>query len=302
MNHFQRFARIEIRRSPGRSKVGEMAVHEFPALGFDPAPGEPGVVTAVEQAIGRQAQRLAESEHRLGHLQAGQWTGQAAGAFAADLGHLPGDLRRATSAHAEAVAALQSYAGELTAAKQQAGLLEQEAAQARQARQVAAGQADSLMRAVAGETDLAASRRAEELRAVQSRVRVIDAALAEVIGRAHALEAHLDGIANRTARRILAAAEAPFHEPGALAKLWNGAKDVAGDAWDRTEQFVRDHADALRKLSAGSHLRSQGQAACRDRPSRGGAPAAQPAPRAASTPPRKAQRPPIRALGSGKIP
>jgi hypothetical protein len=228
-----------------------MAVHEFPALGFDPAPGEPGVVAAVEQAVGRQAQRLADSERRLGRLQAGLWTGQAAGAFAADLECLPGDLRRATTAHAEVTAALQGYASELTAAKRQAGQLEHEAAQARQARQVAAGQADSLLQAVAGESDLAASWRAGELRAAQSRVRASDGALAEVIGRAHALEAHLDGIADHTARRILAAAEAPYHKPGALPRLWNGAKDFAGDTWDRTKQFARDHADALRKLSAG---------------------------------------------------
>jgi hypothetical protein len=89
------------------------------------------------------------------------------------------------------------------------------------------------------------------LRAAQSRVRASGGALAEVIGRAHALEAQLDGIADHTARRILAAAEAPYHEPGALPRLWNGAKDLAGDAWDRTRQFARDHADALRKLSAG---------------------------------------------------
>jgi hypothetical protein len=52
------------------------------------------VVAAVEQAVGRQAQRLADGERRLGRLQAGLWTGQAAGAFAVDLECLPGDLRR----------------------------------------------------------------------------------------------------------------------------------------------------------------------------------------------------------------
>jgi hypothetical protein len=110
-----------------------MPVREFPALGFDPAPGEPASLDALGHDVARHARSLAAGSQRAATIRATGWVGQAADAFAADIAPLPGDLDRAADAFGMVTSALGAYAHELEAAQRHADTLEQRATQARAA-------------------------------------------------------------------------------------------------------------------------------------------------------------------------
>ena len=105
-----------------------MTTFAFPALGFDPAPGNPDRVDALGEASSRAAGEIATALERLSAARRlPAWDGDAAAAFDVDIGRLPGDLDRACAAYGRAGMALRSYAIELRTAQAHAQRLEQQA-------------------------------------------------------------------------------------------------------------------------------------------------------------------------------
>ena len=223
-----------------------MAVREFPALGFDPAPGQPAELDSLGHDVARHATALAAGGRQVAGIRATGWSGQAADAFAAEIAPLPGDLDRSAGAFGTVAGALDAYARELDGAQRRAMLLEQRAAQARAAQQRAAAQAEVLRHAPDGETDAIRRAREADLRAAHLRADDADGELGAIIREAHGLHEHAFGVAEQTARQIRAAAElAPYREPN----LFQQGLDRLRQGWESTRHWVAQHADVLRTIS-----------------------------------------------------
>lgn len=104
----------------------------FPALGFDPAPGEPEQACACAREHRRAAVELDRLAAQVARLPASvaTWRGAAATAFSAALAPLPGRLREAAQALAATGAHLSAWADELEDLQERARRAERAAADA----------------------------------------------------------------------------------------------------------------------------------------------------------------------------
>ncbi|MBR7829457.1 hypothetical protein KDK95_24335 [Actinospica sp. MGRD01-02] len=113
----------------------------YPHLGFNPAPGLPADVEALENAITKATGSLQESGKLLDQMRtadSGVWVGAAADAFRANFNDkLVTDLQHAQQSLTEAAGTIQNWYKDLVGFKQTAQNLDQEAAAARQALQQA---------------------------------------------------------------------------------------------------------------------------------------------------------------------
>src|SRR4051812_26313215 len=91
----------------------------FPALGFDPAPGDPEALRASAAAVDVVGRSLSTAAGSVAGLDAG-WTGDAAAAFRARLGQLPRDLGLAATAHSATARTLLDYADGLAGRRRRA--------------------------------------------------------------------------------------------------------------------------------------------------------------------------------------
>ncbi|HVM27549.1 MAG TPA: WXG100 family type VII secretion target [Mycobacteriales bacterium] len=164
------------------------------SLGLDPAPGDPAGLRAIGRTAARTAEQMTSSGARLRALaeEDGLWRGEAAQAYRARLGTLPGQLDDAARALHAAERALEAFAGRL----------EEAAGQARRLALLADEQR-ALLPAPAAQAHLHAMR--EQAQRLHSQV------LAD----------------SRTAQRALhAAADAAPRDPGWLRQVVDGV-----DAW-----------------------------------------------------------------------
>src|SRR4051812_47262339 len=101
---------------------------DFPALGFDPAPGEPPPLGAAVTALRAAAADLTAARDRLPDPAGLGWTGPAAAAAGTPLAALRAELETAATAHLAAAAALDAWAGTLGDLQARAWVLERRAA------------------------------------------------------------------------------------------------------------------------------------------------------------------------------
>lgn len=104
----------------------------FPALGFDPAPGDVSAVTAFGDSIASATGMAGQAHGTLSEANAGSWSGPAADAFSAKVGVFAGHVGDLRSAMASAGKAIGTWADELSAMQSTAEKLEAEAAAAQQ--------------------------------------------------------------------------------------------------------------------------------------------------------------------------
>jgi hypothetical protein len=116
----------------------------YPHLGFNPAPGMPADVEALENAITKATSSMQESGQLLDQMRSvdsGVWVGDAADAFRANFNDkLMTDLQHAQQSLTEAAGTIQNWYKDLVGFKQTAQNLDQEAAAAREALQNAKAQ------------------------------------------------------------------------------------------------------------------------------------------------------------------
>ena len=109
----------------------------YPHLGFNPAPGVPADVEALEDVLSKTTQSMDEAGRLLGEMRnvdSGVWVGDAADAFRTHFNDkLVTDLDNAQQSLTEAVGTIQNWYKDLTGFKQTAQSLDQEAAAAREA-------------------------------------------------------------------------------------------------------------------------------------------------------------------------
>ena len=215
-----------------------MARQEFPALGFDPAPGDPGALLAAAGSVGRAGQTFATASSDVDRLRSSGWTGKAANAFRGRLADLPRDLDLAARSHQAAQRALADLGSGLSARQVRAGQLEARAAEARRLRAAAVADVDVLAsrRAPEGSAELSALR--SEHAAATARVEAWSAELGQVLTDARRLQEEHRSAAQAAAREIRGASEPPYERPGWLSR-----------ARDAVATWIRGHADVLTEIS-----------------------------------------------------
>lgn len=168
-----------------------MARRDFPALGFDPAPGEPIALADAARSVGAAGRVFAEAAERVARLNSTGWSGEAADAFRTRLADLPRDLDLAARSHRTAARQLDDYSSGLALRQRRADELE---------------------------------RRAEELRRQQPTA-LAETDLAAVVATARRLYADHRAAGASVARAIREAANAPYEKPGRLSRALHAAKD-----------------------------------------------------------------------------
>ncbi|WP_410666741.1 putative T7SS-secreted protein [Amycolatopsis sp. cmx-4-68] len=235
-----------------------MSARDFPALGFDPAPGDLDGVTDLAGKYRAVSKDLTEADDSLRQIvrKQGIWQGEASEAFARRIGPLPQYLEGAARSMGEAADALEGWSRDLGDLQKRAADLE--------ARAEAAAQAAEQARA---NPDLAlANRTFPDQQSLQLAQRLLDNAgqqlqtaidgCQNIQDAAKQLQQEHTDAAGRVAEALRKAKELAPDEPdvldklsdavsGALGDLTNTIADGVDDAWD----FVQDHAELISKLS-----------------------------------------------------
>jgi hypothetical protein len=235
-----------------------MSTRDFPALGFDPAPGDLDGVTDLAGKYRAVSKDLTEADDALRQIvrKQGIWQGEASDAFARRIGPLPQYLEGAARSMGDAGSALEAWARQLGDLQKRAADLEARAETAAQAAEQARANPDLAL----------ANRTFPDQQSLQVAQRLLDNA-------GQQLQTAIDGCQNiqdaakqlqqehteaaaRVAGALRKAKELAPDEPGLLDKLGdavggalvdlsNALADGVDDAWD----FVQDHAELVSKLS-----------------------------------------------------
>lgn len=224
------------------SDGGGGSTRNFPALGFDPAPGDLSTVDLLTQEVGRAATTLGDGAARLRSISSSTgsaWLGDAADAFRAHAGdELPKALENAHESFAKAQSALASWSTDLAEYQHQAAQLEQEAEEAKAKVDQAHQHLDSVhanpFRVIGPDPDgsLAAEAAQKQQHAVSEATFFLSGAnseLGDVIRRARNLLAEHDHAASQVAAKIESAPDnlAP-DKPGIFSRIGHWIKDHAG--------------------------------------------------------------------------
>ncbi|MFJ7273971.1 putative T7SS-secreted protein [Kitasatospora sp. NPDC098663] len=219
---------------------------DWSGLGFNPTPGEPTAVAGLSSNLRRVGQHLTDVHTTLSQLSAnqGQWTGEAAQAFAGQFGKLPTYLQDAADSITAAYQALDVWYTALTEHQPKAAELaraavaaKQQKEQAEQAHTAAAAAPDLKL---AGQTfpDDAALAAAEQryttaknhLDAAAALVGSAANDLTQLRKQAHELAGGHKSDAHKTAAAIRKAADSKAPpEPGWLSKVGNWLKNHGAD-------------------------------------------------------------------------
>jgi hypothetical protein len=225
----------------------------YPTLGFDPAPGDVGVVENLHGTVSRVAGRLSAANgafRQLGRSD-GVWQGQAAQAFAQRVGELPKHLADGENSMSAACRALSTWSAELVDFQRRAAAYERQAADAAAAVSSARVAASAITRpgANASQTEIDQAKQ----QAVQAKGK-LDAAsdeLSHIIAKAHGLLVEHDDMASRVAKSLRDASDVAPAKPGFFQRLGSALSDAVdfvvslpGKAWD----WVKDHADLIAQI------------------------------------------------------
>lgn len=235
-----------------------MSVRDFPALGFDPAPGDLDGVADLAgkyRAVSTDLREADDSLRRIVRKQ-GIWQGEASEAFARRVGPLPNYLEGAARSMGQAADALEAWSRDLGDLQKRAADLEARAEQAAKAAEQARSNPDFALadRTFPDQPSLQIAQRLldDAGRQLQSAIdgcqNIQDAAK-------HLQQEHNEAAA-RVAEALRKAKELAPDEPdlldqltdavgGVLVDLGNIVADSVDQAWD----FVQDHAEVLSKVS-----------------------------------------------------
>lgn len=235
-----------------------MSTRDFPALGFDPAPGDLDGITDLAGKYRAVSKDLTEADDSLRQIvrQQGIWQGEASDAFARRLGPLPQYLEGAARSMGEAADALEGWSRDLGDLQKRASDLEARAEAAAKAAEQARANPDFAL----------ANRTFPDQQSLQIAQRLLDNAgqqlqtaidgCQNVQDAAKQLQQEHTEAAGRVAEALRKAKELAPDEPdvldklgdavsGALGDLANTLQDGVDQAWD----FVQDHAELISKLS-----------------------------------------------------
>ena len=235
-----------------------MSTRDFPALGFDPAPGDlDGVIDLAGKyrVVSRDLAEANDSQRRI-VAKTGIWEGAASEAFARRVGPLPTYLEGAAKSMGQAADALEGWCRDLGELQWKARDLEQRASGAARAAEKARANPDFAL-AERTFTDQESLRIAQSLldNAGRRLQEAIDGCTSVQEAAERLLAQHTES-AQRVASMVRVARELAPDEPGLLDKLVDGVggaladlANTASDMVDDAGNFVQDHAELLSKTS-----------------------------------------------------
>jgi hypothetical protein len=215
-----------------------MATREFPALGFDPAPGDAGAVSAAASDVQGAGTVFADASAHVSTLNSSAWTGDAADAFRGQLKDLPRDLDLAARSHRTAAQTLVDWGNGLQVRQRRAAELESRAADLRRQEQSAVAAVNRLAGQTAPSGSAEFARLKDQYDSARSHATAVGSQLQDVIAQARRLHDEHRSAASSAAGKINNVADAPYKEPGWLSRAWSSVKG-----------WIADHADVLAKIS-----------------------------------------------------
>ncbi|MFD0572094.1 hypothetical protein ACFQ0T_26385 [Kitasatospora gansuensis] len=227
-----------------------MFERDFPALGFDPAPGDPGRIDALVLQLTTSAKYLEDAHATLTRAVSGDagWQGDAASGFAAKIQPLPRQLEIARQSFDRAARELDRWGADLAGLKSKAHAYE-DSAQAAKARLKRAKDNPDLDLANVLFTD--GDQLADAERRLAAAAHEVDSAEDELAGlrrQAAELSALHEDLSEKCAAALRAAAEEAPDGPGLLARLGESIEQVAMlqiKAYQEVVKFVQDHANSI---------------------------------------------------------
>jgi hypothetical protein len=235
-----------------------MSARDFPALGFDPAPGDLEGVTDLAGKYRVVSRDLGEANVSLRQIvtKQGVWQGEASEAFARRIGPLPEYLDGAAKSMAQAADALETWCHDLGELQKRAADLEARARAAAEAAEQARANPDLALanRAFPDQPSLQIAQRLLD-NAGQQLQDAIDGCQ-NVQDAAKQLQQEHTDAARRVAELLRKATELAPDEPGLLDKLGDAVggalvdlSNTLSDSVDQAWDFAQDHAELLSKLS-----------------------------------------------------
>ncbi|WP_457032476.1 hypothetical protein [Kitasatospora sp. P5_F3] len=227
-----------------------MFERDFPALGFDPAPGDPGRIDALVLQLTTSAKYLEDAHATLTRAVSGDagWQGDAASGFTAKIQPLPRQLEIARQSFDRAARELDRWGADLAGLKSKAHAYE-DSAQAAKARLKRAKDNPDLDLVNVLFTD--GDQLADAERRLAAAAREVDSAedeLADLRRQAAELSALHEDLSEKCAAALRAAAEQAPDGPGLLARLGESIEQVAMlqiKAGQEVVKFVQDHANSI---------------------------------------------------------
>ncbi|MGA5821387.1 hypothetical protein ACPC54_26380 [Kitasatospora sp. NPDC094028] len=234
-----------------------MTDKNWPGLGFCPAPGDLGAIARMYADVDAVAAELAELRHALAGIGAdgGAWEGEAARRFASRLGRLPEYLAQGHDSMAACSRALKTWHTQLSGMAATGRAMEAEAVELRSRLSGTDDRLAALGRTLDSYRQPGAQQPADNvmMRTQTQFEAALGASLSghhqldELISRAHRqLDDHRHK-AEAAARAIMEASRHHPPDPGLFKRLL----DKVEHAWQKSLDFLADHADALSRISAG---------------------------------------------------
>ncbi|MBD0670604.1 WXG100 family type VII secretion target [Streptomyces sp. CBMA156] len=229
-----------------------MSDKNWPGLGFCPAPGDLPAIAKMYADVDAVARELEDLRHALADLgsEGSAWQGEAARNFAGKLGELPKYLTQGHESMAACSRALKAWHTQLTGLLASGRTMEAQAVELRSRVGDTNVQLDALGKALdasAQSADAAAQTKAKadfeaKLQAQQQLVHQLD----ELIASGHKQLSDHKNKAEAAARAIQEASRHHPPDPDFLKRML----DKVEHAWQKSVDFLADHADDLSRLSA----------------------------------------------------
>ncbi|WP_441246440.1 putative T7SS-secreted protein [Kitasatospora sp. McL0602] len=247
--------------------------HDFPALGFDPAPGRPESVDALVSKLASTAGALESAHSTLVSIShsGSAWQGQAAEGFAKKVGELPKTMADSVDALKAASTQLSSWSRQLVSYQETAKRYEAEAEEAKRRRQEAEtrkhdataqynqasddpafqlvgyrfaddqqlAEAENRIRAAQAQLETAN----QQLETASQELSSIEDELHQIVKQAKELHGHHQHDADQTAKALRTANHNAPHI-SAWSKLADGFKKIGKGIKD----WATKHADLLKKV------------------------------------------------------
>ena len=215
-----------------------MPRREFPALGFDPAPGDVRALATSSGEMQSVGRAFGRARADLDSLDSSGWTGAAGDGFRARLENLPGDLDLAAAAHATASKALEAFGAGLADRQRRADQLEGAAEQLQRQHREAISTVNGIRSSRAGNGSAEVSALPGEYQAATSRAEALEEELARVVAEARRLHGEHQSAARSAAQAIRAASDPPYRKPSGLSRALSAVR-----------RWITHHADALAEIS-----------------------------------------------------
>ncbi|MYW00197.1 putative T7SS-secreted protein [Streptomyces sp. SID3343] len=225
---------------------------DYPALGFDPAPGNVEAMGTLVDTLTRVGTQLQQTEEVMTSIgKSGMWEGDAAKGFGDNLGPIPKYLADGRDSISKASTQLHSWQSQLGAFQTKAKDFEAQAAAAKRALLTAKDSPDFQLAGKHFDTDAALHDAEAKLKGAQDALNKAQGSLDSIIDQAKRLRDEHDRIAEEIARIIRDAASGAPNKPG----MWDKIKGAVANLGEKMKnlaknigQWIKDNADVINRV------------------------------------------------------